>query len=190
MLEPAVGVGFAADLPPVGHDCRTGSQQFDVENGSPAPSWSCEAAGRHLSDTDEEGTMPRFMLLQNYEGGAGCEIPMYEWEPQDVAAHIRFQVDLNARLVASGELVDAQGLAGPDLAKVVTADGLAAPVVTDGPYLEAKEFLAGYRIVDVESLDRALEIAATASAAPGAKGVPIVQPIEVRQIMAAPEPGA
>ncbi len=130
--------------------------------------------------------MPRYMLLQNYEGGAGCDVPMYEWEPQDVAAHIRFQVDLNAALVASGELVDAQGLAGPDLAKVVTSDGVAAPVVTDGPFLEAKEFLAGYRIVDVRSLDRALEIAATASAAPAAKGVPIMQPIEVREIMAVP----
>ena len=130
--------------------------------------------------------MPRFMLLQNYEGGAGCDIPMYEWEPQDVTGHIQFQVDLNAELVASGELVDAQGLAGPDLAKVVTADGVAAPVITDGPYLEAKEFLAGFRIVDVESLDRALEIAARASAAPGAKGVPVQQPIEVREIMGIP----
>jgi len=130
--------------------------------------------------------MPRYMLLQNFEGGAGCDVPMYEWEPQDVSAHIQFQVDLNAELVASGELVDAQGLAGPDLAKIVTADGVAAPVVTDGPFLESKEFLAGYRIVDVESLDRALEIAARASAAPAAKGVPIQQPIEVREIMAIP----
>ena len=130
--------------------------------------------------------MPRYMLLQNFEGGAGCDVPMYEWEPQDVSTHIQFQVDLNAELVASGELVDAQGLAGPDLAKIVTADGVAAPVVTDGPFLESKEFLAGYRIVDVESLDRALEIAARASAAPAAKGVPIQQPIEVREIMAIP----
>jgi hypothetical protein len=126
------------------------------------------------------------MLLQNYEGGAGCDIPMYEWEPHDVTAHIQFQVDLNAELVASGEFVDAQGLAGPELAKVVTSDGVAAPVITDGPYVEAKEFLAGYRIIDVASLDRALEIAATTSAAPGPKGVPIGQPIEVRQILAAP----
>jgi len=130
--------------------------------------------------------MPRFMLLQNYEGGAGCDIPMYEWDPQDVTAHITFQVDLNAALVASGELVDAQGLAGPDLAKVVVADGVAAPVVTDGPYLEAKEFLAGFRIVDVDSVDRALEIAAIASAAPGPQGAAIMQPIEVREILAVP----
>jgi len=125
--------------------------------------------------------MTKFMLLQKYEGGAGCDVPMDEWDPTDVAAHIRFQQDLNAELVASGELVDAQGLAGPDLVKVVTADGVNAPVVTDGPFLEVKEFLAGYRTVDVESLDRALAIAARASAAPGPDGVPIQQPIEVRR---------
>ena len=130
--------------------------------------------------------MPRFILLQNYEGGAGCDVPMYEWDPQDVSAHIQFQVDLNAELVASGELVDAQGLAGPDLAKTVVFDGRTSPVVTDGPYPEGKELLAGYWVVDVESEERALEIAAKASAAPGPGGVPIQQPIEVRQVMSAP----
>jgi hypothetical protein len=130
--------------------------------------------------------MTRYMLLQKYEGGPGCDVPMDQWPPQDVTAHIAFQVALNEELAASGELVDVQGLAGPDLAKVVTADGVAAPVVTDGPYLEAKEFLAGYRTVDVDSLERALEIAARASAAPGPAGRPIVQPIEVRQVLGVP----
>jgi hypothetical protein len=134
-----------------------------------------------------EKTMTKFMLLQKYEGGAGCDVPMDRWDPKDVAAHIGFQQDLNAELVASGELVDAQGLAGPDLVRVVTADGVNAPVVTDGPFLEAKEFLAGYRTVDVDSLDRALEIAARASAAPGPNGTPIQQPIEVRQVLGAPD---
>ena len=49
-----------------------------------------------------------------------------------------------------------------------------------------RPLLAGYRVVDVESEDRALEIAARASAAPGPAGVPIQQPIEVRQVMVAP----
>ena len=61
-------------------------------------------------------------------------------------------------------------------------------MITDGPYPESKELLAGYRLIDVESLDRALEIAARASAAPGPGGVPIQQPIEVRQVMGAPDP--
>jgi len=76
--------------------------------------------------------------------------------------------------------------AGPELAKIVTFSGEGAPVVTEGPFLESKEFLAGYRMVDVESEARALEIAAKASTAPGPGGVPIQQPIEVRQVMGAP----
>ena len=131
--------------------------------------------------------MPKFMLLQHYEGGAGCDVPITEWTPEDVQAHIRFQQDLNAELIAKGELVDAQGLAGPDVAKRVTFDGKGAPVVTDGPFPESKELLAGYRLVDVESEERALEIAAQTSAAPGPDGVPIQHPIEVRQVMGAPD---
>jgi hypothetical protein len=134
----------------------------------------------------EEPGMTKFLLLQSYGGGEGCELPMTEWAPGDIRAHIDFQHALNAELISTGELVDAQGLAGPELAKVVTFAGVGAPVVTDGPFLESKEFLAGYRMVDVESEARAIEIAAQASAAPGPGGVPIQQPIEVRQVMGAP----
>jgi hypothetical protein len=128
----------------------------------------------------EEPGMTKFLLLQSYGGGEGCELPMTEWAPGDIRAHIDFQHALNAELISTGELVDAQGLAGPELAKVVTFAGVGAPVVTDGPFLESKEFLAGYRMVDVESEARAIEIAAQASAAPGPGGVPI------QQVMGAP----
>lgn len=131
--------------------------------------------------------MTKFLLLQNYEGGAGCTVPMTDWTPEDINAHIEFQMALNQELADKGELVDAQGLSGPELAKFVTFDGEGAPVVTDGPFPEAKELLAGYRMVDVESQERAIEIAARASAAPGPGGVPIQQPIEVRQVMGAPD---
>jgi hypothetical protein len=131
----------------------------------------------------------RFMLLQNYgEVVSECP-PMTEWAPEDVNAHIAFQVALNQELTKLGELVDAQGLAGPDQAKFVVSDGSKAPVVTDGPYPESKELLAGYRIVDVETAARAIDIAAQASAAPGFNGEPVQQPIEVRQIMGAPDLG-
>jgi len=132
--------------------------------------------------------MTKFMLLQNYEGGEGCTEPMSDWAPEDIQAHIQFQLALNAELAAAGELIDAQGLAWPDLAKRVTADGATAPVVTDGPFPESKELLAGYGLVDVETADRAIEIAARASAAPGPKGEPIRQPIEVRLLLSAPDP--
>ncbi|HEX3920745.1 MAG TPA: YciI family protein [Streptosporangiaceae bacterium] len=130
----------------------------------------------------------RYMLLQNYgEVESDCP-PMTEWSPEDIKAHIEFQQALNAELAQSGELVDAQGLAGPDQAKFVVSDGASTAVITDGPYPESKELLAGYRLVDVDRAERALEIAARASAAPGVNGEPIRQPIEVRQVLSAPDP--
>ncbi len=130
----------------------------------------------------------RFLLLQDYGGvQSGCA-PMSEWTPDEVAAHIRFQQALNEELLERGELVDAQGLAGPDQAKFVVSDGVAAPVVTDGPSPESKELLAGYRLVDVETTARAIEIAAQASASPGPNGIAIRQRIEVREVLSAPDP--
>jgi hypothetical protein len=130
----------------------------------------------------------RFMLLQNYGPVESDCPPMTEWPPADVRAHIEFQQALNTELAGLGELVDAQGLAGPDEARFVVSDGASAPVITDGPYPESKELLAGYRLVDVDSAARAIEIAARASAAPGPGGAPIRQPIEVRQVLSAPDP--
>jgi hypothetical protein len=125
----------------------------------------------------------KFMLMQDY-GGVEADIPpMTEWTPAEIDAHITFQKDLNEELAERGELVDAQGLTAPALAKFVVSDGQGAPVVTDGPFPESKELLAGYRMIDVESLDRALEIAARGSAAPGPEGAPIRQRIEVREVM-------
>ena len=125
----------------------------------------------------------KFMLLQDYGGIARDVPPMSEWTPEAIEAHITFQKDLNAELRERGELVEAQALTPPDLAKFVVSDGSAAPVVTDGPYPESKELLAGYRMIDVESTERALEIAARASAAPAHDGAPIEQAIEVREVM-------
>jgi hypothetical protein len=59
--------------------------------------------------------------------------------------------------------------------------------VTDGPFPETKEFLAGYYLIDVETPERAYEIAAKASSAPGPAGAPIYERIEVREIMGAPD---
>ncbi|MCU1358060.1 MAG: hypothetical protein JWM89_3478 [Acidimicrobiales bacterium] len=130
----------------------------------------------------------RFMLLQNYgQVESGCP-PINEWSPEDIQAHIAFQQALNAELTELGELVDAQGLAGPDQVKYVVSDGVNPPVITDGPYSESKELLAGFRMIDVDSLERAIEIAAKASAAPASGGAPIMDPIEVRQVLGAPDP--
>src|SRR5690242_16353863 len=120
----------------------------------------------------------KFMLLQNYGGVPEGVPPMSEWTPEEVDAHINFQKDLNAELCERGELVEAQALTAPQLAKFVVSDGSGAPLVTDGPFPESKELLAGYRMIDVDSPERAIEIAARGSAAPGPGGRPIKQAIE------------
>jgi len=125
----------------------------------------------------------KFMLLQNYGGVPEGVPPMSEWTPGEIDAHINFQKDLNAELKERGELVEAQALTAPRLAKFVVSDGSGPPLVTDGPYPESKELLAGYRMIDVESPERAIEVAARGSAAPGPGGRPIKQAIEVREVM-------
>jgi hypothetical protein len=131
--------------------------------------------------------MTKFVLLSKYGEIEGLE-PMTNWAPEDIQAHLDFLHAFNRELIDKGELVDAQALTGPELAKIVTFDGVGAPVITDGPFPEMKELLAGYQMIDVESEARALELAAKLSAAPGPRGVPIRQPIEVRQVMG-PLPG-
>jgi hypothetical protein len=131
----------------------------------------------------------RFMLLQDYGPIEGVP-PISEWTPGEIQAHIAFQTQMNDELNGRGELVDANALTGPEAAKFVVSDGTGAPAVTDGPFPESKELLAGYRMIDVESVERAIEIAAQASAAPGPNGVPVKQPIEVREVMAPLGPDA
>jgi hypothetical protein len=132
--------------------------------------------------TTKERTMTKFLLLTKYDASLDVK-PMTEWTPADIERHIEFLRSVNRELAERGELVEGTALTGPDMAKIVVSDGAAAPVVTDGPFPEAKELLAGYQLVDVESEARAVEIAAQVSAAPGPDGVPMRQRIEVRQVM-------
>ncbi|HEX6307706.1 MAG TPA: YciI family protein [Longimicrobiales bacterium] len=125
------------------------------------------------------------MLMMNAPRGTG-DYQITDWSPEDFEAHMAFMHNFNRELAESGELVGGEGLAAPGAARVVRAGRNGAPVVTDGPFPEAKEFLAGYWIVDVESAERAYAIAARASAAPGPGGAPLAMPIEVRQVMSAP----
>jgi hypothetical protein len=127
----------------------------------------------------------KYMLLQGY--GVDGVPPINTWTPGEIKAHIDFQIQINQELTDNGEFVDAQGLAWPDQAKIVVSDGEGLPVITDGPFPESKEFLAGYRLVDVATPERAIEIAARISAAPGPNGRPIKQPIEVREVPGAPD---
>jgi hypothetical protein len=123
----------------------------------------------------------RYLLGVNFDGGVIDE-PMEDWKPEEITAHLDYYGALREELLASGERVESEVLAGPDLAKIVTSDG-SETLVTDGPFQEFKEWLAGYQIVDVESEERAIEIAARLSAVPGPDGVPTQQPIQVRRVM-------
>jgi hypothetical protein len=126
--------------------------------------------------------MTRYLLTVDYHGGV-IDTPMTEWAPEEIKAHLDYYRALLKELTDSGELVEDQALTGPELAKIVTSDGVSAPVVTDGPFAEFKEMLAGYQLVDVESEERAIEIAAKISRVPGPGGVALQQPIGVRRVM-------
>jgi hypothetical protein len=127
----------------------------------------------------------RYMLMMHAPRAGWKDAGMGTWPPGDIRAHIDFMMTFNKGLTQSGEFVDAQGLSLPEEARIVRATG-GAPAVTDGPYAEAKEFLAGFWLIDVETTERAYEIAGQISAAPGKGGAPLNMPIEVRQVMCAP----
>jgi hypothetical protein len=130
----------------------------------------------------------KYMLMMHAPRGTG-DYQIKEWSPEDFKAHIAFMHDFNRELQKAGEFVGAEGLAAPGEAKVVRAGNDGKPV-TDGPFAEAKEFLVGYWIVDVETAERAYELAAKVSAAPGPGGKPLIIPVEVRQVMSAPPAGS
>lgn len=131
----------------------------------------------------------KYMLMMHAGRGTG-DWRVTDWAPADLEAHIGFMQRLAHDLAESGELVAAEGLAGPGEARIVTVGANGLPAVTDGPFPEAKEFLAGFWIVDVDRADRAYAIAARASSAPGPGGQPLVIPIEVRAVMGPPPPEA
>jgi hypothetical protein len=126
--------------------------------------------------------MPKYLLGVTFEPGLD-PTPMEEWSEAEVTAHLDYYRRLDQALLASGELVDHTILVGPDRARIVRGDGVGAPLVTDGPFPEFKEWLAGFQVVEVADEARALEIAALVSAVPGRDGVPTQQPIHVRRVM-------
>jgi hypothetical protein len=88
------------------------------------------------------------------------------WTPDDFAKLGQFMESFGNDLAESGELVDTRALAPPAHARRILLRA-GAHVVTDGPYAETQEVLAGYWIVDCASFDRATEIAARLAEAPG-----------------------
>ena len=132
--------------------------------------------------------MAKYLLLQHYRRdhaiAHGDLAPVDQWTPAEVDAHIAFMHQVTADLKRRGEFVDAQGLS-PE-GTFVRYDGEGRPPVTDGPFAETKDLIAGWMVIDVESYERAIELAGELSAAPGAGGRPIHEWLEVRPFLAPP----
>jgi hypothetical protein len=123
--------------------------------------------------------MAKYLLLKHYRGAPVPEgfVPMDQWTPEEFDAHVQFMNDFARRLEQSGELVDEQALSPEGM--WVTADADGQPI-TDGPFAETKDLIAGWMVIDVDSQERAHELAAELSLAPGKDGKPIHEWLEVR----------
>lgn len=136
--------------------------------------------------------MAKYLILKHYRGGknpfAVNDVPMDQWTPEEIDAHMKYMSDFAARLERTGEFVDAQALAEDGL--WVRFDGEGRPPVTDGPFAETKELIAGWMIVDVDSRERAIELAGELSAAPGATSRPLGEWLEVRPFLGTGPSGA
>ena len=131
--------------------------------------------------------MAKYLLLKHYRATTPTPNsfePMSEWKPEEVDAHIQYMNDFATRLEHSGEFVDGQALSPEGM--WVRYDGEGRPPVTDGPFAETKDLIAGWMIIDVDSQERAIEVAGELSAAPGANGEPIHEWLEVRPFLNAP----
>ena len=124
--------------------------------------------------------MAKYLLLKHYRGAPKGvnDVPMDRWTPEEVRAHIKYMDDFADRLKETGEFVDENALL-PE-GTWVRYDGEGRPPVTDGPFAETKDLIAGWMIIDVDSYERAVELAGELSAAPGAGGRPIHEWLELR----------
>lgn len=129
--------------------------------------------------------MAKYLLLKHYRGAPSAvnDVPMDQWTPDEVQDHVKYMNDFAARLESTGEFVDSQALSPKGT--FVRYDGEGRPPVTDGPFAETKEVIAGWMVIDVETYERALELAGELSAAPGAGGKPIHEWLELRPFLGA-----
>ena len=130
--------------------------------------------------------MAKYLLLKHYRGAPAAvnDVPMDRWTPEEVRAHIRYMDDFADRLKGTGEFVDEQALSPGGT--WVRYDGEGRPPVTDGPFAETKDLIAGWMVIDVDSYERAIELAGELSAAPGAGGKPTHEWLEVRPFLTLP----
>ena len=131
--------------------------------------------------------MAKYLMLKHYRTTTPTPnefAPMDQWTPEECEAHFQFMRDYAARLEATGEMVGGEGLS-PE-GTWVRSGRAGEPAIVDGPFAETKDLIAGWFIIDVDSYDRALELARELSDAPGQGGEPIHEWLELREIMSAP----
>src|SRR5688572_13469504 len=138
----------------------------------------------------KENMMAKYLLLKHYRGAPAAvnDVPMDQWTPEELSAHVQYMKDFAARLEGTGEFVDEQALS-PE-GTFVRYDGEGRPPVTDGPFAETKDLIAGWMVIDVETYEQALELVGELSAAPGAGGKPIHEWLEARPAEASDQPAA
>src|SRR3954468_6027838 len=122
----------------------------------------------------ETSHMPKYLLLKRYRGGPEPHRPVPpidQWAPEDVEAHMAFQHHVSELLEENGEYVDARALT-PARTWVRYGGPDAAPVSSDGPHPETSDLVAGWWMIDVESHERAVELAAYVSSEPGGGPTP------------------
>ncbi|MEU6685809.1 YciI family protein [Streptomyces sp. NPDC046832] len=124
-----------------------------------------------------QGTQADYEAMR---GRASADSPV--WSEEDIKTMFAYMGAINDDLSESGELVDAQGLAEPAQTRHVTLGDDGKAVITDGPYGETKELLAGYWVLECESLERVTEIADRVSRCPQPAGAPR-HPVVIRPIM-------
>lgn len=126
----------------------------------------------------------KYLMLKHYRGAppAVNDVPADQWTPEEWDAHLKYMNDFAAHLGETGEFVDSQALS-PE-GTFVRFDGAGKPPVTDGPFAETKDLIAGWMIIDVDSYERAVELAGELSAAPGAGGEPVGEWLELRPFYA------
>jgi hypothetical protein len=127
--------------------------------------------------------MAKYLLLKHYRGAPDAvnNVMMDHWTPEEVEAHLRYMREFADRLRESGEFVDERALS-PE-GTFVRSDGPGRPPITDGPFAETKDLIAGFMVIDVETWERAVELAGELSAAPGAGGRPVGEWLELRPLL-------
>lgn len=138
-----------------------------------------------MGRTERKVVMAKYLMLKHYRGGRPSTnaVPMDQLTAEEWTAHVQYMQDMERRLIDSGELISSEALSMGGA--WVRFDGEGRPPVVDGPFAETKDLIAGWMLIEVDSYERALELASELSAAPWAGGAALGEWLELREVMSA-----